>query len=313
MKNTIITAAVLLGFAGTSGAQVNFDQGVDVKGAVSQAVSTSVQFPEAKAQRFSRYTRDCSRFTFDATGAEATSEKVSLSSTEYMEVCHNTGGNPQYGGGGPVCFERPGMTWRQAAQVHIAARTLLPWERETFEVCMEGPWMKLSVVDAAYKYSVGKTGDYDTLFNLVPQNKVAMKPDPEGINMASFSYDKETGKFKFSLSDKWAKEYAGEKTVVTVEVYRDISNWLDGYKGKGEFTLAAASSYELAFGLKDLKRPEPLDSYFPHQGGGINGIMKGADDRGSKKYYMKWGFKREGKLSKDSFMKKGETPRVIVD
>lgn len=311
MKISIITAAVLVSFAGTSGAQVNFDQGVDLKSAIDQAVSAPVQLPEAKGQRFSHYTRDCSRFTFDATGAEATSEKVSLSSTEYVEVCHHTGGNPQYGGGGPVCFERPGMTWRQAAQVHIAARTLLPWERESFEVCMEGPWMRLSVLDAAYKYNVGKTGDYDTLFNLVPRERVAMKPDADGVNMASFAYDKAAGKFKFSLSDKWAKEYAGEKTVITVEVYKDIANWFDGYNGKGEFTLDAAASYDLAFGLKDLKLPEPPKPDFDHHGGFND--MKGADDRGSKNYYVKWGFKRDGKISKDTFVKKGETPRVIVD
>lgn len=310
MKISIITAAVLAGFAGTSGAQVNFDQGVDLKGAVSQAVSAPLQLPEAKNQRFSRYTRDCSRFTFDATGAEATSEKVSLTSTEYVEVCHNTGGNPQYGGGGPVCFERPGMTWRQAAQVHIAARALLPWEKETFEVCMEGPWVNLGVVDAAYKYSVGKTGDYDTLFNLVPQSKVAMKPDADGINTVSFSYDKESKKFKFSLSDKWAKEYAGEKTAVTVEVYRDIANWFDGYNGKAEFTLDAASSYDLAFGFSDLKLPEPPQHDFDHHGGHD---FKSADDRGAKNYYVKWGFKRDGKISKDSFVKKGETARVVVE
>lgn len=308
MKNTIITAVAVLGLAGTAGAQVNFDQGVDVKDAVSQALSAPVSLPEAAKQRFSRYTRDCSRFTFDASGAEATSEKVSLSSMEYVEVCHG-GGNPQYGGG-PVCYERPGMTWRQAAQVHIAARALLPWERETFEVCMEGPWLDLRALDAAYKYSVGKTGDYDTLFNLVPRNKIAMKPDMDGINAASFSYDKAAGKFRLSLSDKWAREYAGEKTAVTVEVYRDIANWFDGYKGKMEFTLDAAASYDLAFGFGDLKLPEPPQHDFDHHGGHD---FKGADDRGAKKFYVKWGFKREGKLSKDTFMKKGETARVTVD
>src|SRR3989338_1590880 len=92
MKISVITAAVLVSFAGTSGAQVNFDQGADLKGVIDQAVSAPVQLPEAKGQRFSRYTRDCSRFTFDATGAEATSEKVSLASTEYVQECHGGSG-----------------------------------------------------------------------------------------------------------------------------------------------------------------------------------------------------------------------------
>jgi len=292
MKLNIIAAFALLGFAGNAGAEMDFDKGADVKSALTQAAD--VKAPEAKAARFGRYSRDCSRFTFDATGAEATSAKVSLASTEYVQECHPSGGGyipgPNGGPGSYVpgpqnCYERPGTTWRQSAQVHIAARALLPWENESFEVCMEGPWLTLNVLDGAYKYSVGRTGDYDTLFNLVPQHKVAMKPDGNGVNMTAFSYDPASRKFKVSLSDKWAKEYAGEKVVVKVELKRDIPNWFDTALGAKEFTFDAAPAYELEFSAADL-------------------------NKAALKYYLKWGFKRVGPISRDSYMEKGETLRL---
>ena len=292
MKMNVIAALALLGFAGQAGAEVKFDQGVDVTSALSQAAETKT--PEVKSPRFTSYTRDCSRFTFDATGAAATSDKVSLASTEYVQECHNTGGyyvpgpNGQpghYVPGHQNCYERPGQTWRQSAQVRIAARALLPWENETFEVCLEGPWLRLNTVDAAYKYTVTETGHFDVLFDLAPQHKVAMKPDPNGVNMTAFSYDPATKKFKVSLADKWGSEYAGEKLAVKVELKRDVANWFDSALGSKEFTFDAARGYDFEFSAPEL-------------------------DKGVKKYYLKWGFRRVGKLSRDAYMEKGETIRL---
>jgi hypothetical protein len=33
-------------------------------------------------------------------------------------------------------------------------------------------------------------------------------------------------------------------------------------------------------------------------------------DRGAKKYFLKWGFKRVGTISKDNFVKKDKTPVI---
>ena len=292
MKINIIAALALLSFAGTAGAEINFDKGADVKGALGQAAEVAV--PQVKYPGFSRYSRDCSRFTFDASGAEATSARVMLASTEYVQECRPSGGHyvpgPNGGPGSYVpgpqnCWERPGQTWRQSAQVHIAARALLPWENESFEVCMEGPWLTLNPLNAAYKYNVGQTGGYDTLFSLTPQYKTAMKPDVNGVNMTAFSYDPASKRFKVSLADKWAKAYAGEKVAVKIELKRDVANWFDSSLGSKEFSFDAAPGYELDFAAADL-------------------------DRGAKKYYLKWSFKRVGKLSKDSWMEKGETLRL---
>jgi hypothetical protein len=292
MKMNVIAALALLGFAGRAGAEVKFDQGVDLQGALSQAAD--VKIPEARVPYFTRYTRDCSRFTFDATGAEATSARVNLASTEYVQDCHNTGGyyvpgpNGQpghYVPGHQDCYERPGQTWRQSAQVHIAARALLPWERETVDVCLEGPWLSLNVVDGAYKYKVTQTGNFDVTFDLAPLQKTAMKPDLDGVNMTAFSYDPASKKFKVTLADKWAKEYAGEKLGVKIELRRDVANWFDSSLGSKEFSFDAAPEYGFEFSAPEL-------------------------DKGAKKYYLKWSFRRLGAVSKDAWMEKGETIRL---
>ncbi|MBI4656030.1 MAG: hypothetical protein HY746_04680 [Elusimicrobia bacterium] len=295
---------------------VNFDQGVDVKAAVEEAVSNDVIQPD-KYIGHTRYTRDCARFTFGPSDTEIMSEKVWLNSIEYVEECYPTGGgnipghyvpgpNGQQGtyipggsyGPGYHCYERPGNSWRQAGQVNIKPRKLLPWERETFEVCLEGPWMNLYVDEGAYKYAIRKVGNYDTLFELSPQHKIAMKPDLNGINMVEFSYNPENKTYKFAVKDEWAKEYSGEKTAIKVELYKSVQNWFDTYKGVKEFTFDATPSYEMSFTEKDLEQPQNDNPAF---------------DRGPKKYYLKWGFKRIGSISKDTFMKKGKTNKVEIN
>jgi len=302
----ILIAAVLLGFAAAAKAEINFDQGVDVKAAIEQASEKSADLPVADRYiGHSRYTRDCVRFGFGPSDTEQLSEKVWLRSQEYIEDCHTnyvqqchtvTGANGQ-----PQqvcntvpqthCWERPGQSWREAVQVKVEARKLFPWERDSFEVCLEGPWSRLYVNQAAYKYSVSKTGNYDTLYTLTPGKKVAMDPDKNGLEAVEFSL--ENGKYTFKVNDKWAKEYAGEKVAIKVDLYRQISFWPDSYKGEKEFVFDAAGGYVMTFTEKDLQKAVADDNY-----------------RGPKKFYLKWGFKRLGAISTDDFVKKGETEAV---
>ncbi len=302
----ILIAAVLLGFAAAAKAEINFDQGVDVKAALEQASEKSADLPVADRYiGHSRYTRDCVRFGFGPSDTEQLSEKVWLRSQEYIEDCHTnyvqqchtvTGANGQ-----PQqvcstvpqthCWERPGQSWREAVQVKVETRKLFPWERDSFEVCLEGPWSRFYVNQAAYKYSVGKTGNYETLYTLTPGKKVAMDPDKNGLEAVEFSLEK--GEYTFKVNDKWAKEYAGEKVAIKVDLYRQISFWPDSYKGEKEFVFDAANGYEMTFTEKDLQKAVADDNY-----------------RGPKKFYLKWGFKRLGAISTDDFVKKGETEAV---
>jgi hypothetical protein len=305
MKNKVIAILVCFGIISLTGnlsAEVNFDQVVDIKSEL-KAVSEDLNVPVPQPNKYpvhSYYTTDCARFSFGPSDNEITSEKVWLFSTEYVQECYMV---PVHGPNGQVhyverCYERPGMTYRQAGQINIKPRKLFPWERESFEICLRGPWMNLYIDEAAYKYTVRKVGNYDTLFELSPQHKIAMKPDINGLNPLEFSYDNETKKYKFVIKDEWAKEYEGEKVAIKVELYRSIPNWFDSYKGEKEWTFDIAPSYEMSFTEKDLEQPRN-DNNDP--------VM-----RGPKKFYLKWGFKRIGNISKDTFMKKGKTNEIEV-
>ena len=314
MNKIICAVLVCAAFTAAAEAQVNFDQGVNTTRFSAQAVSADLSVPKP-LYGIGRYTRDCARFSFGPSEAELVSEKVRLQSIEYIQECqthyvqqchtvyhpgpNNTQIPSQQCHMVPVqqCYERPGMSWRQTGQIKMAARKLLPWERESFDVCLEGPWMHLFVNDAAYKYSVKREGNYDALYELAPLNKIPMKADEKGLNFSALTYDAAAKAYKFEVSDRWAAEYAGDKVTIDISLYKDNPNWFDGYRGSREFTLDAAAGYAMTFTEKDLSTEK---------------VVAEEDTKGAKKYYLQWGFKRVGAVSKDNHMKKDETPRVEV-
>ena len=300
MKNSIIAACLSMGFLTPyAGAAVNFDQGVDVKAAITEALKTDLILPDVdKYPGQVRYTRDCVRLSFGPSDTGILSEKVWLQSTEYVTECYNTGNPPAQN-----CYERPGQTWRETVQLNIKPRKLFPWENETFDACLEGPWSDLYADETGYKYAVKAIGNYDTLFELTPQNKIAMRADKNGINFGEFSYA--GGKYSFKVNDVWAKEYAGEKVAIKVELFKDNPNWFDSSKGEKEFTFDAAPGYEMSFAESDLVPPGTGGNNNNFNGGGVKG--------GPQQMYLKWGFTRLGVISKADFVKKDETPRVEVN
>lgn len=308
MKKAILAALVVTGFAAAAAAQAGFDQSLGAKEVVAIAAQADLEVPAAPAANRVNYSRDCVRFTFGPEDAGALTEKVYLRSTQYETVCHTqyvqqchtvTGpnGQPQQVCSNvpqQVCSERPGMTWYEYGQIRMADRKLFPWEKETFEMCLQGPWLDLYVNSAGYRYTAKREGNSGyTLFTLAAHEKVAMKADEDGVNYAGFEF--KDGKFVFKASDKWAKEYAGEKIAIKVELYKDNALFFDTFKGEKEFTFDAAASYEMAFSEDELTKPEadPADGM-----------------RGAKKYFLKWGFKRVGSISKDNFIKKDKTPVI---
>ena len=297
MKKLILAVFVSAGLLAAAHAQVKFDQGVNVKEIISQAHNSDLALPAPALSRGS-YSRDCARFSFGPSDAEMLSQKVWLRSTEYVTECHTVMQPGPNGTMVPVqnCYERPGMSWNQTGQIKMMPRKLLAWEKETFEICLEGPWMRLYVNEAGYKYSGKTEGNYDTLYTLTAQNKIPMDADENGLSLGAFSYA--DGKYTLTVSDKWAKEYAGEKTAIKVDLYKDNSNWFDGFKGTKEFAFDAAEGYTMSFAAADLDTSKA--GFDP-------------ETRGAKKFYVKWGFKRLGVISKDNFVKKGETPGVEVN
>ena len=88
MNNKLIVALACFGFTANAGAEVDFNQGVDVKAAIEQAKSTDVKgpYPYYGAHRV-RYSRECKSFSFGSGGFAQASDREFLSSTEYIEEC----------------------------------------------------------------------------------------------------------------------------------------------------------------------------------------------------------------------------------
>ena len=77
---------------------------------------------------------------------------------------------------------------------------------------------------------------------------------------------------------------------------------LFGPPGSGKGTQAELLSTN--FGFFHLDSSKTLEEWFRH--------VKGDDyvEIEGKKYYVKWGFKRVGQISKDTYVKRGEGPKV---
>lgn len=336
MINKLVAVFACLGFAAQAGAEVNFDQGVDVKSVIEQAAGADFKgpYPYYGPSRL-RYTRECKAFSFGPSAYAQSSERTFLNSTEYIEVCrfepnppappanhgHPDGHNKdhsQYPGAYPGsssdfgphghysypghngtwhCFERVNQTFRATAQLNIAPRQLYPWERESFDVCMEGNRVELDTRTSPYRYSVNRDGLYDVTFNLTPNYRTPTAPDSGGLYSTEFSY--KDGKFTLRAGDRWPAEYAGEKLMVKVELFKDGFLFFNSSKGEKEFTFDTASSYDLVFAESDMIKNKDF-------------VDDSTDMRGAKKYYVKWGFRRIGSVSNSEYVNKGSTDKIAI-
>ncbi|MDQ7772968.1 MAG: hypothetical protein RDU13_05525 [Elusimicrobiales bacterium] len=146
--------AVLMSFAFPLSAQVNFDQGVDVKAFVAEASSAEIALPESKMTGIPTYSsRDCKKVEFKA-DSPLTSADIKLSSMEMYQDCHNIG-YPV----GQICTPRP-QYYNETTRVIITEpRELKPDQKEVFEVCLWGPFLTIKPVESVYKYKSRVTFD----------------------------------------------------------------------------------------------------------------------------------------------------------
>jgi len=111
-------------------------------------------------------------------------------------------------------------------------------------------------------------------------------------------------KFVLNVNDRWAHEYNGEQVRIKVELYKDgfLFFWLL-YKGKKEVTLNSASNYEIIFAENELTKNNEI----------LAEAMKDFNpefNKGSKKYFVKWGFQRVGLISTNDYVNKGKTDKI---
>jgi hypothetical protein len=261
-------------------AAVNFDQGVDASAILKQAkaaAKSDAKVVPAQYMGGRRTVPDCVTVSFGANDPAA-SPTFDLRSVEYVEECYQTG-DPR-NGGGRQCYERPGMTWYERASVTIQGRLpLLPWERDTFRVCLDGPWLSINDLETAYDYRLISGGGYNGAYILAPGRKIAQRPDPVGV------LGELDASMKLTLKDKWASYYAGESIEIKYALKKDVPNWFDPTIAEGSFAAATADSY-----LVDLSKS--------------SGLQNG------KSYYVEYSIRRIGKVSRDTFTKTLETNKA---
>ena len=286
MRNFRLTVALAMTVAAVpafSETPVDFDKGFDPSAAVKAAEPTKTAVPVAvDAQQIGgrRTTPDCASFSFGPNDP-ATSGSVYLPSTEWVTECQPVGGDPRRGGGGQQCWERPGMTYRERASVTLSGRQpLLPWERDSFRVCLDGNWLSIDAIETAYDYKLVSGGNWNGDYVLAPTRKLKTRPDPVGV-LGTLD-----GALKLTLADKWTSYYPGETLEVKWTLKREVKGWFDEKIGEGSFTAATAASYSA-----DLSQAGKLQA--------------------GKTYYAVYSVRRVGSaISKDSWTGSLETGRV---
>jgi hypothetical protein len=287
MKTPILAAAlaVLAAVPVLAAPDASFDQGVDVSALLSQAKDAAKKdatVVTAQTVGGMRYDVDCTNVNFGPND-KPTSDGVTLRSQEWITECQPTGDPRQ--GGGQACWDRPGQSWTQEVRVTILNRLpLMPWEHDSFRVCLSGPWINTDVIQAAYGYKVvsgADTGD------VVVETgwRTPEPPDPLGV-LADLSAG-----LKMNFTDKWASQYSGESIVLKIELKKVVSFWPDSTVLTKEITLPVAAAY-----------PVDLNQYLADFS---------AKPEAGRQYYAKYSIQRVGRLSDSSTTPTLETAKVV--
>jgi len=304
----MITKNIMLALAAAAGLAVpgwcaDASSTLNSAAAVSGGKVSDVPAASSKYVSDDYWTRDCARFNFNA-NSPMTSEKTILTSYHEIRDCHfvpdpvpppqppqqqpqpnqpnNQPGGP--GGVGPrgeSChIEVIGSKYMYARVRFSPQRQLLPWETENYEICLQENYSNLSERKTAYEYRRGYDGE--AMFVLAPVKKIATPAVGNGMSGA-FAYDGKT--VTLSVSDQSARFYKGEQIQITAKLIQDHTFWFDDLLDTQTVSLATAPGYTVSF-----NRTLP-------SGG---------------RYFVQWGFKRIGKVSKDNYVDMGNTNRMDV-
>lgn len=284
MRTPMIAALLLAAAAAPALAapQVSFDQGVDVSAIVSQAKEAAKKDKTAVPFKALRYDMDCATIAFGAND-KPVSDRVWLRSQEWQTQCTPVG-DPRHGGG-QNCWEQPGMSWSQGVQITLQGRgQVLPWERDVFRVCMNGPWVYADPVLTTHKYQEVSNGSDGDIVEAATA-RTLQAPDPVGV------LGTVTPQFVATFTDKWASYYPGETVTLRIELKKNVPIFPDATLLKKDVTLPVAASYTV-----DLSKFAAEFSQKPVAG---------------KTYYVRYSIRRDGgKVSTTDFTDELETAKV---
>ncbi|MDE2489353.1 MAG: hypothetical protein KGM24_00790 [Elusimicrobia bacterium] len=284
MKTPILAAAFLLAAASApvlAAPDVSFDQGVDVSAVLAQAKAAAKK--DAKpVKALMRYDSDCATISFGPND-KTTSDRVWLRSQEWDTQCAPVG-DPRHGGG-QNCWEVPGPSWSQGVRITLQGRpALLPWERDSFQVCMNGPWSYADPIETAYDYKeVSDSGSGD--FTMAAGARTPEAPDPTGVQA-----DLSTA-MTLTAKDKWSSYYPGEQIALKLTLKKHVTFWPDATVLDKTVTVPVAATYALNLNAYAAEFSQTLEA--------------------GKKYYVEYQVERlGGAVSKQVFTPELKTAQV---
>lgn len=280
-------AATLASAAAAAGTAVDFDRHLNLPEILSdiKEKAGTTQDGESLGLRpsINRTERDCAIFSFSK-DEPTLSERITLESREYVERCDH---DPR---GGRNCREEWVWTERRRVRIQIEGRgEMLPWERDIFELCLEGRRLSGHVYDASHAYKLNLRRDDDTIIAKAG-HKTPSLPDSAGIYISALRNDAAAKNLVLDLKDRWASYYKGEQTKVSVTLKRHRENWFDDTLIEKELSFTAQDSYAVNFADFASEFSQDL----------VHG----------KKYYVKWRFQRLGQVSKDKWTKYWESDKT---
>ena len=146
----------------------------------------------------------------------------------------------------PQGYESP--PYRERVQLEFAnSRNTLPWETEIFQACLIGRKVDIQPVKTAFTYDMKEDPQERGNFFLVPGEKRAMAPDPDGLVLDLF-WDADSGDLHVVVADKWAEQYAGEKTELELEVWANNAKSPDAREAKIKLSMDSTPRYEYSLG-----------------------------------------------------------------
>ncbi len=232
--------------------------------------------------RYDRYDTDCEKVVFHANGATASSP-VRLESRFYRRVCdyNRTTGREE-------CYDRYVGAERRDVIVEIEGRgEMYPWEKDEFKICLAGRSLNASTVRASHRYEFGLPNMREDRIMARAYEKTPTRPDSKGIGLRLFATGE--GGFKAEFQDRWAQYYdAGEQTVLSLEVRRDVPHWADETVLEKEVVFSAQDSYSVELDPTEFRKAP----------------------KAGEKFFLKFEFKRVGRVSLPEWQGTWETVSV---
>jgi len=232
---------------------------------------------------YDHWSKNCKRVVFrpeDSMG----SRQIRISSSLYERRCRTD--NDGY----RRCRDIERRTESRYVRLEVRGRgEMLPWERDVFNVCLQGYDVTARVLaGASHIYNLYMESGSTIVADA--GRKVATGSDSDGMYAGRFDFDAAAGSFVLELRDKWTRYYQGEEVGIYVELKKNVHYWVDKTIMKKELTMPVGDTQTIRFADYASEFSQNLEH--------------------GKEYYVKWGFRRIGTVSTGELNEKEDTQKA---